>query len=76
MVRELVADVDRRWDGLGYRLQGTRTLMGLSSAPRDADIGQPQLPEPEPLARKVRKRGGGKKRLSRGQRRKRRRKGR
>ena len=76
VLAELVADVDRRWDALGYRLQGMRTLMGLSSAPRDADIGQPQLPEPEPLARKVRKRGGGKKRLSRGQRRKRRRKGR
>ena len=72
---ELAADVDRRWHEVGYRFQGMRTLMGLSSPAReDAEAGQPKVPGPEPEVRTGPKGGGGKKRLSRSQRRKRRRK--
>ena len=78
---ELAADVDRRWHEVGYRFQGMRTLMALSSPAReDAKVGQPEVPGPEPEVPTGPKGGGGKKRrgkkrLSRKQRRKRRRKG-
>ena len=75
VLAELVADVDHRWQEVGYRFHGMRTLMGLSSPAReDGEAGQPEVPGPEPDLPTGPKGGGGKKRLSRRQRRKRRRK--
>ena len=69
VMAELVADVDRRWRGKGYRFQGLQTLTG-SSSPRSRDGApveevRPEMPGGEPVPPVVRKRGGGKKRLTR-----------
>lgn len=76
VMAELVADVDRRWRGEGYRLPGLERLMGSSSSvsgnPDDRRLEKSgSQPGPRVAPGKV---GRGKKRLTRRQRKKRRKK--
>ena len=74
---ELAANVEGRWAQLGYRLQGMRDLMRVSSLGSEdgnAKRGRAEPPERESGPRTPPKQGTGRKRLSRRQRRKRRRK--
>lgn len=79
---ELVADVDSRWQGEGYRFRGLRGFMRSSSSAREGvEYGGLAVPGSEPARWMAPKGdggkpagGGGKKRLSRRQRRKRHRK--